>query len=349
MTGRTLGQGSYATVKEAIQIRSGERFAVKVISKKLMQGREHMILNEIEILKKVSKGHKNIVTLHDSHLSSSCILISAQVCTGGELFDRICEKGSFYEEDAAEIVRTVVDAVGYLHEQNIVTPENLLFRSKETLSELVIADFGLSKIMDPETYEGLMTTCGTPGYMAPEVIRKTGHGRAVDLWSIGVLSYFLLCGYTPFDSTSSADELQRILTGSYSFEPTEYWQEVSDTAKDFIRSLLIVEAGGRLTAKQALRHPWLAQLDPVPTADGAQPTRVRTVDLLPNVKARFDAKRMFKKAIGVVKAINKLAQSPNVSQENLASAAMSVDDAALYRPREDEVAADGHLMVISRP
>ncbi|KAJ3216033.1 hypothetical protein HDU67_009993 [Dinochytrium kinnereticum] len=343
-TGRTLGQGSYATVKEAIQIKSGERFAVKVISKKLMQGREHMILNEIEILKKVSKGHKNIVTLHDLYLVMD-------LCTGGELFDRICEKGSFYEEDAAEIVRTVVDAVGYLHEQNIVhrdiKPENLLFRSKDSLSELVIADFGLSKIMDPETYDGLMTTCGTPGYMAPEVIKKTGHGRAVDLWSIGVLSYFLLCGYTPFDSNSSADELQRILTGSYSFEPTEYWKEVSSTAKEFIRSLLIVEAADRLTAKQALKHQWLAQLDPMPTEDGQQPTRVRTVDLLPNVKARFDAKRMFKKAIGVVKAINKLAQSPNVSQENLAisSSAMSVDESGQYRPREDEITSDGNLMM----
>ncbi|KAJ3101988.1 hypothetical protein HDU97_000901 [Phlyctochytrium planicorne] len=355
-TGKTLGQGSYATVKEAIQIKTGERFAVKVISKKLMQGREHMILNEIEILKKVSKGHKNIVTLHDYFETPNNLYLVMDLCTGGELFDRICEKGSFYEEDAAEIVRTVVDAVAYLHDQNIVhrdiKPENLLFRTKESLSELVIADFGLSKIMDPETYDGLMTTCGTPGYMAPEVIKKTGHGRAVDLWSIGVLSYFLLCGYTPFDSNSSADELQRILTGSYSFEPTEYWQEVSDTAKDFIRNLLIVDYNGRLTARRALAHPWLAQLVPMQTEEGApqQPTRVRTVDLLPNVKARFDAKRMFKKAIGVVKAINKLAHSPNVSQENLTQATpMSVDDnAAAFRPKEDDVGGDGILRVISR-
>ncbi|KAJ3308512.1 hypothetical protein HDU76_003897, partial [Blyttiomyces sp. JEL0837] len=217
-TGRTLGQGSYATVKEAIQIRTGERFAVKVISKKLMQGREHMILNEIDILKKVSRGHKNIVTLHD-------------LCTGGELFDRICEKGSFYEEDAAEIVRTVVDAVAYLHDQNIVhrdiKPENLLFKTKDSLSELVIADFGLSKIMDPSTFDGLMTTCGTPGYMAPEVILKTGHGSLADMWSIGVLTYFLLCGYTPFGQ-DSPDDLQRILTATYTFDP-QYWVDVSET------------------------------------------------------------------------------------------------------------------------
>ncbi|KAJ3195399.1 hypothetical protein HK101_000366 [Irineochytrium annulatum] len=393
-TGKTLGQGSYATVKEAIQvglclaeayltlrqIRSGERFAVKVISKRLMQGREHMvwqyswkfvltfpqILNEIEILKKVSKGHKNIVTLHDYFETPNNLYL---VMDRGELFDRICEKGSFYEEDAAEIVRTVVDAVAYLHDLDIVhrdiKPENLLFRTKDSLSELVIADFGLSKIMDPETYDGLMTTCGTPGYMAPglirlfmeynikgdaEVIKKTGHGRAVDMWSIGVLSYFLLCGYTPFDSSSSADELQRILTGSYTFEPAEYWQEVSDTAKDFIRSLLLVDSTNRLTARQALAHPWLAQLDPMPTEDGQeQPTRVRTVDLLPNVKARFDAKRMFKKAIGVVKAINKLAGGgEGKSHESLhtTSAPMSVDET--FRPKEDEVADDGHLMVLSK-
>ncbi|RKO91238.1 kinase-like domain-containing protein, partial [Blyttiomyces helicus] len=243
-TGKTLGQGSYATVKEAIQIKTGEKFAVKVISKRLMQGREHMILNEIDVLKRVSKGHSNIVTLHDYFETPNNLYLVMDLCMGGELFDRIVDKGSFYEEDAAEIVRVIVDAVAYLHDQNIVhrdiKPENLLFKTRDKLSDLVIADFGLSKMMDPEKFDGLMTTCGTPGYMAPEVIRKTGHGKPVDLWSIGVLAYFLLCGYTPFDADPGADELHNILTGTYAFN-NEYWYDVSDTAKDFIRNLLLVD------------------------------------------------------------------------------------------------------------
>ncbi|RKO96602.1 Pkinase-domain-containing protein [Caulochytrium protostelioides] len=119
-TGKVLGQGSYATVKEAVHIKTGHRYAVKVISKKLMRGREHMILNEIEILKKVSKGHPHIVTLHDYFETPNSLYLVQTLCTGGELFDRICERGSFFEEDAAQIVRTVVDAVAYLHQQNIV-------------------------------------------------------------------------------------------------------------------------------------------------------------------------------------------------------------------------------------
>lgn len=102
---------------------------------------------------------------------------------------------SFYEKDASLLVRTVIAATAYLHSQNIVhrdiKPENLIFKTKNGLSDLLIADFGLSKIMDPSQYDVLMTTCGTPGYMAPEVIRKTGHGKPVDMWSIGVLTYFL--------------------------------------------------------------------------------------------------------------------------------------------------------------
>ncbi|KAI9336025.1 calcium/calmodulin-dependent protein kinase type I [Zopfochytrium polystomum] len=349
-TGRTLGQGSYASVKEAVHVKTGERFAVKVISKKLMAGREHMILNEIEILKKVSKGHKNIVTLHDYFETPNNLYLVMDLCTGGELFDRICEKGSFYEEDAAEIVRTVVDAVAYLHDQNIVhrdlKPENLLYRNKETLADLVIADFGLSKIMDANTFEGLMTTCGTPGYMAPEVILKTGHGKSVDMWSIGVLTYFLLCGYTPFDSGNNAEEVQRVLGAQYSFTPSEYWQDVSETARDFIRACLLVDPTARMTAHQALAHPWM-EFAPLIQPDGTSvPTRVPTIDLLPNVKQRFDAKKTFKKGVDAIIALGKMNRSLSLSLGKLADGGSELDISAL-RPN-DETGADGQLMVLNR-
>ena len=185
------------------------------------------------------------------------------LCLGGELFERICQKGSYYESDAQKIVRVVLDGVGYLHQRGIVhrdlKPENVLFRTMKEDSDLLIADFGLSRIIDEEKFHILTTTCGTPGYMAPEIFRRTGHGRGVDIWAMGVITYFLLCGYTPFDRDSSMEEMQAILSGDYSFEPAEYWEGISDTAKDFISRCLTVEPGERITCAQALEHQWLKE------------------------------------------------------------------------------------------
>jgi len=295
-TGRTLGQGAYATVKEAVKIGSGEKLAVKVISKGLMQGREHMILNEIDVLKRISAGHPNIVTLHDYFETPNNLYLVMDLCTGGELFDRLCDNGSFYETDAAKIVSVILDATAYLHNLNVVhrdiKPENLLFKSKDPGSELLIADFGLSKIMDPEKYDVLMTTCGTPGYMAPEVIRKIGHGKPVDLWSIGVLTYFLLCGYTPFDSHNNVDELNRIMVADFTFDP-EYWSEISDSAKNFIKSLIVVDPAARPTALQALQHQWIFS------------NTHTNVNLMPNVRERFSARTAWRKGIDAVKENNR--------------------------------------------
>ena len=170
-TGKTLGQGSYGVVKEGVKVSTGERFAVKVISKKLMKGKESLILNEIHILKKVSKGNNNIVTLHDYFESPNNLYLVMDLCTGGELFDRIISKGSFYEEDAAKIIRIVCSAIQYLHQNNIVhrdlKPENLIFKNHDEDSDLMIADFGLSRITNDPTDHGLKTYAGTPGYMAP--------------------------------------------------------------------------------------------------------------------------------------------------------------------------------------
>lgn len=175
-TGRTLGQGTYAVVKEAVHIETGKYYACKVISKSLMQGREHMVRNEIASLKRVSMGHKNIVSFVDYFETMNNLYLVTDLCVGGELFDRICERGSYYEKDAAHIIQTVLGAVEYLHSQNIVhrdlKPENLLFRDHSEESDLLIADFGLSRVIDDEKITVLSTTCGTPGYMAPEIFKK---------------------------------------------------------------------------------------------------------------------------------------------------------------------------------
>ncbi|CAO1625937.1 unnamed protein product [Sympodiomycopsis kandeliae] len=311
-TGRTLGQGTYAVVKEAVHIKTGQYYACKVISKKLMQGREHMVRNEIAALKKVSQGHKSIVTLVDYFETMNNLYLVTDLCVGGELFDRICERGSYYEQDAARIVRTITEAVGYLHDQGIVhrdlKPENLLFRDKSEESDLLIADFGLSRVVDDDKVTVLSTTCGTPGYMAPEIFKKTGHGKPVDTWAIGVIAYFLLAGYTPFDRDSTAEEMRAIVNGDYSFEPEVYWAGVSDSARDFINKLLNTDPSKRLTAKEALEHPWLSS-DVSNLVSGEQK------DLLPDIKSAFNAKRTFRKAVHGIRLINRLRSE---TQDNVA-------------------------------
>ncbi|GAA5858200.1 hypothetical protein JCM8547_005688 [Rhodosporidiobolus lusitaniae] len=298
-TGRTLGQGTYAVVKECVHIKTGKYYACKVINKRLMAGREHMIRNEISVLKSISQGHKNIVTLWDYFETQNNLYLVTDLCQGGELFDRICAKSYFLEEDAAKLVGTVMGAVEYLHSHGIVhrdiKPENLLYRSKDEESDLLLADFGLSKVMDDQQFSALTTTCGTPGYMAPEIFKKLGHGKPVDIWAMGVVTYFLLCGYTPFDRDSQVDEIQAICAADYAFEPEEYWTGVSETARDFINRCLVIDQTKRMTAAEALQHPWLATISP---STGSQ----QRPDLLPSLRRNFDAKRTWRKAINMARA-----------------------------------------------
>ncbi|KAL8650680.1 MAG: hypothetical protein Q9226_005036 [Calogaya cf. arnoldii] len=143
----------------------------------------YKVRNEIAVLKKVSMGHQNILTLVDYFETMNNLYLVTDLALGGELFDRICRKGSYYESDAADLIRATLSAVAYLHDHGIVhrdlKPENLLFRTPEDNADLLIADFGLSRIMDEEAFHVLTTTCGTPGYMAPEIFKKTGHGKPV--------------------------------------------------------------------------------------------------------------------------------------------------------------------------
>ncbi|KAG7095556.1 hypothetical protein E1B28_006294 [Marasmius oreades] len=314
-TGKTLGSGTYAIVKEAIHVKTGKYYACKVINKKLMEGREYMVRNEIAVLKRISSGNRNVVTLHDYFETAHNLYLCFDLCTGGELFDRICAKGNYYEADAADLVRTIMRAVKYIHAAGIVhrdlKPENLLFRTIAEDADIMIADFGLSRIMEEEKLSMLTEICGTPGYMAPEIFKKTGHGKPVDVWAMGVITYFLLAGYTPFDKDSQQAEMEAIIAGDYKFEPQEYWANVSDTARDFVRECLTIDPTSRPTAEEALKHKWLADSEPhyVPSSNG-EPT-----DLLPHVKKAFNARQLWRKAAFGIRALNRMSALAGVGPD----------------------------------
>lgn len=255
-------------------------------------------------------GHQNILTLVDYFETMNNLYLVTDLALGGELFDRICRKGSYYEADAADLVRATLSAVAYLHDHGIVhrdlKPENLLFRTPEDNADLLIADFGLSRVMDEQQFHVLTTTCGTPGYMAPEIFKKTGHGKPVDIWALGVITYFLLCGYTPFDRDSDFEEMQAILNADYSFTPVDYWRGVSESAKDFIRRCLTIDPARRMTAHEALQHPFVVGYR---GADGSD----KGANLLPTVKKNFNARRTLHAAIDTVRAINKLREGQAVA------------------------------------
>ncbi|XP_037925477.1 calcium/calmodulin-dependent protein kinase type 1 isoform X2 [Hermetia illucens] len=252
-----LGTGAFSEVRLAESRENpGQLFAVKIIDKKALKGKEDSLENEIKVLRRLT--HPNIVQLLETYEDKTKVYLVMELVTGGELFDRIVEKGSYTEKDASDLIRQVLEAVDYMHEQGVVhrdlKPENLLYYSQEEDSKIMISDFGLSKMED----SGIMATaCGTPGYVAPEVLAQKPYGKAVDVWSIGVISYILLCGYPPFYDENDANLFAQILKGEFEFD-SPYWDEISDSAKDFIQNLMCVSVEKRYTCKQALAHPWIS-------------------------------------------------------------------------------------------
>ncbi|XP_051164923.1 calcium/calmodulin-dependent protein kinase type 1 isoform X2 [Leptopilina boulardi] len=252
-----LGTGAFSEVRLAeSKERPGDLYAVKIIDKKALKGKEDSLENEIKVLRRLT--HPNIVRLLETFEDKHKVYLIMELVTGGELFDRIVEKGSYTEKDASDLIRQVLEAVDYMHEQGVVhrdlKPENLLYYSPDEDSKIMISDFGLSKMED----SGIMATaCGTPGYVAPEVLAQKPYGKAVDVWSIGVISYILLCGYPPFYDENDANLFAQILKGEFEFD-SPYWDDISDSAKDFISRLMCVNVEERYTCKQALAHPWIS-------------------------------------------------------------------------------------------
>lgn len=208
--------------------------------------------------------HPNIIKLYDVFEGNRHLHLVTELCTGGELFDRIIARGHYSEADAAVLVRKICDAVKHCHDRDIchrdLKPENFLFETPAEDAELKVIDFGLSR-MDDGLSAGVMTTrVGTPYYIAPEVLGRH-YDKSCDLWSIGVITYILLCGYPPFYGDTDPEIFASVRAGRYDFDSPE-WTNVSAEAKDLISRLLLLDASKRLTADEALRHPWLSGFAP---------------------------------------------------------------------------------------
>ncbi|KAJ5613254.1 calcium/calmodulin-dependent protein kinase [Penicillium lagena] len=289
--GRTLGAGTYGIVREADSPYG--KVAVKIILKKNVRGNEGMVYDELEMLQQLN--HPHIVHFVDWFESKDKFYIVTDLAVGGELFDRICEYGKFTEKDASQTMRQVFDAVNYLHERNIVhrdlKPENLLYQTRSPDSQLVLADFGIAKTLENPT-EVLTSMAGSFGYAAPEVMLKRGHGKPVDIWSLGVITYTLLCGYSPFRSENLTDLIEECRAGRIIFHE-RYWKGVSQDAKNFIMTLLQPDPNNRPTSQEALKHSWLK-------GESASDR-----DLLPELRA-YIAKARLRRGIEIVKLANRI-------------------------------------------
>jgi len=294
-----LGTGAFSTVRVGYHRSNKEKtYAVKCVNrKKLTAEDEAALLDEVAILKEMK--HMHIIRLYDFFKESSTYYLVMEEMDGGELFDRIVAKAYYNEKEARDTCMIVLEAVRYMHENNVahrdLKPENLLLVSKSDDSEVKIADFGFAKKVYAECT--LSTQCGTPGYVAPEILQGDKYDQRADMWSVGVILYILLGGYPPFIENTQRELFRKIKRGDYEFHE-EYWGTVSKDARELIRSLLTVKPSDRLSADEALENKWIR--------GDADSLAKKGLDKNLQSLKRFNAKRKFKAAVSTVVAVNKL-------------------------------------------
>ncbi|KAK1805104.1 hypothetical protein P4O66_019457, partial [Electrophorus voltai] len=255
--GGVVGDGNFAVVRECRVHGCSQTFAMKIVDKAKLQGRGHMIQNEIALLR--SLAHPRLVQLLRSHHTHTHVYLLMELVAGGDLFDAIARSGQFTEPCAACMIRDISQALKYIHNKSIahrdIKPENLLVqRHSSGIMNLKLADFGLAMVVT----EPVFTVCGTPTYVAPEILAETGYGVEVDVWAMGVILFVLLSGFPPFRSPDrNQEELFRLIQKGEVHFLSPYWDHVSNGAKVLIRALMEVDPSVRLTASQTLQNSWL--------------------------------------------------------------------------------------------
>ncbi|CAK6981843.1 calcium/calmodulin-dependent protein kinase type IV [Scomber scombrus] len=288
-----LGRGATSIVYRCEEKNSQKSFAVKVLKKTIDK---KIVRTEIGVLLRLS--HPNIIQLKEIFETDTDIALVLELVTGGELFDRIVERGYYSERDAAHVIKQILEAVAYLHGNGVVhrdlKPENLLYADLSLDAPLKIADFGLSKIIDDQVT--MKTVCGTPGYCAPEILRGNAYGPEVDMWSVGVILYILLCGFEPFfDARGDQYMYSRILNCDYEFV-SPWWDDVSLNAKDLVSKLIVLDPHQRLSVQEALQHPWVL----------GKAARFSHMDTTQRKMQEFNARRKLKAAMKAVVATSRM-------------------------------------------
>uniref|UniRef100_A0A8C9XSZ5 Calcium/calmodulin-dependent protein kinase type IV n=1 Tax=Sander lucioperca TaxID=283035 RepID=A0A8C9XSZ5_SANLU len=291
-----LGRGATSIVYRCEEKQTQKPYAIKVLKKTIDK---KIVRTEIGVLLRLS--HPNIIQLKEIFETDTDIALVLELVTGGELFDRIVERGYYSERDAAHVIKQILEAVAYLHDNGVVhrdlKPENLLYADLSLDAPLKIADFGLSKIIDDQVT--MKTVCGTPGYCAPEILRGNAYGPEVDMWSVGVILYILLCGFEPFfDPRGDQYMYSRILNCDYEFV-SPWWDDVSLNAKDLVSKLIVLDPHKRLSVREALQHPWVL----------GKAARFSHMDTAQRKLQEFNARRKLKAAMKAVVATSRMHES----------------------------------------
>uniref|UniRef100_A0A8C1YAW4 calcium/calmodulin-dependent protein kinase n=1 Tax=Cyprinus carpio TaxID=7962 RepID=A0A8C1YAW4_CYPCA len=284
-----LGKGAFSVVRRCVKISSGQEYAAKIINTKKLSARDHQKLEREARICRLLK-HPNIVRLHDSISEEGFHYLVFDLVTGGELFEDIVAREYYSEADASHCIQQILESVHHCHVNGIVhrdlKPENLLLASKMKGAAVKLADFGLAIEVqgDQQAWFGF---AGTPGYLSPEVLRKDPYGKPVDMWACGVILYILLVGYPPFWDEDQHRLYQQIKAGAYDF-PSPEWDTVTPEAKDLINKMLTINPSKRITAAEALKHPWICQRSTV----ASMMHRQETVECL----KKFNARRKLKES-----------------------------------------------------
>uniref|UniRef100_A0A8C9MG98 calcium/calmodulin-dependent protein kinase n=2 Tax=Passeriformes TaxID=9126 RepID=A0A8C9MG98_SERCA len=283
-------RGAFSVVRRCVKKNSSQEYAAKIINTKKLSARDHQKLEREARICRLLK-HPNIVRLHDSISEEGFHYLVFDLVTGGELFEDIVAREYYSEADASHCIHQILESVNHIHQHDIVhrdlKPENLLLASKCKGAAVKLADFGLAIEVQGEQ-QAWFGFAGTPGYLSPEVLRKDPYGKPVDIWACGVILYILLVGYPPFWDEDQHKLYQQIKAGAYDF-PSPEWDTVTPEAKNLINQMLTINPAKRITADQALKHPWVCQRSTV----ASMMHRQETVECL----RKFNARRKLKGAI----------------------------------------------------